>query len=258
MVQRSDAGEDARARADALQPGDRGPGVPALGSREGPNEAGAGRLAQGSARAPGGGCLTPCQRPPLPAGAAERRSPLSRWRWRGRSCGSRSPQAIRSRPAPSPWRPDRRGAPSSSSARATARSCAGRGWIVRLVRTHGGVENLERLRDPRSGRQCGLRRERTHQPGAVAGPRFARRDLARAALVALLPERDSGRQPPGRWPEAKGKRISIEPEGSATRSWPAGCSRSTAWRTRARAASAFHRRRAPTRCCEERSTGSRC
>ena len=82
-----------------------------------------------------------------------------------------------------------------------------------MIRTEGGVENLARLQDPDSGVKVGfLESGLTSQKESP--------DLVSLGTVSLSPSGPSSAVEPGgmrRRAKLKGKRISIEPEGSATR-----------------------------------------
>jgi TRAP-type uncharacterized transport system substrate-binding protein len=87
------------------------------------------------------------------------------------------------------------------------------GIDLRVVQTEGGVENLRRLRDPASGVkvafvESGLT-NREESPSLVS--------LGTVSLEALWSFFRGGTQGGGVRTKLKGKRISIEPEGSATR-----------------------------------------
>ena len=94
------------------------------------------------------------------------------------------------------------------------------GFDLRVIRTQGGVENLARLRDPRSGVKVAFLESGLTSPEQSP-------DLVSLGTVSLeplwlvLPRSGAGRarpdQAPAPCPKLKGKRISIEPEGSATR-----------------------------------------
>ena len=86
------------------------------------------------------------------------------------------------------------------------------GVDVRLVPTHGGVENLERLRDPRSGVTVAF------VEGGLTSPEQSP-DLVSLGAISVEPLWlffRSGIQV-GAAGALAGKRLSIEPEGSATR-----------------------------------------
>ena len=86
------------------------------------------------------------------------------------------------------------------------------GVDVRLVPTHGGVENLERLRDPRSGVSVAF------VEGGLTSPEQSP-DLVSLGAISVEPLWlffRSGIQV-GAAGALAGKRLSIEPEGSATR-----------------------------------------
>jgi len=91
------------------------------------------------------------------------------------------------------------------------------GVELRLMASAGGIENLRRLSDPRSGVSVGFT-----QGGATGDS--DRKDLVSLGTVAYEPlwffwrRGNSGRRPDVRLPERlRGKRISIGPEGSGTR-----------------------------------------
>jgi TRAP-type uncharacterized transport system substrate-binding protein len=85
------------------------------------------------------------------------------------------------------------------------------GVELRVIRTAGGVENLARLRDAGSGVSVAfLESGLTDEEGSP--------DLASLGTVSLVPLWTFLRGEPGQGPrQLRGKRISIEPEGSATR-----------------------------------------
>ena len=111
------------------------------------------------------------------------------------------------------------------------------GFDLRVIRTQGGVENLARLRDPRSGVKVAFL-----ESGLTT--REESPDLVSLGTVSLAPlwwffrrqalggaARTRRRAP---WPGSSRANASrSSPRAARRESWLAGCSRSTAWPTRA-------------------------